>query len=358
MKVFTIFACLFFLQSCSEPAGPLAPSQPSPPSPPSALPETASARLTVWLDEQFAEYLDFSPLAKTRLGDKSDYDKLDDASDAAADRLLEWRSASVASMRSRFVRGELDAESQRSFDLWILMLERAEAAVAYRRHGYVFGRRGPHTGLPNSLINFHRVDELNDIEAYISRLEASGRYLKQYLDRAKASAAEGIRAPYFDYEMAISQIRRVTNGAPFSAGGTSALWADITGKIDGLQANEKIDVAEASALTEAARLAIQQNMQPAYEDILVWLEAGQDNLPDEAAGAWALPNGEAYYDYALERMTTLPLSSGEIHETGLSEVIRIHGEMQEIVEAVGYDGTLREFFDHLRKGDEFLLPQH
>ena len=30
-------------------------------------------RLTSWLDEEFVDYLNFSPLAKTRLGDKSDY---------------------------------------------------------------------------------------------------------------------------------------------------------------------------------------------------------------------------------------------------------------------------------------------
>ncbi|MDB2510038.1 hypothetical protein N9X32_05875, partial [Pseudomonadales bacterium] len=113
-------------------------------------PLTESQRLNQWLDREFVAYLDFSPLSKTRRGDKSDYDKLDDPSDAAADVRLAWRRSSVASLKAEFDRAALDAEAKRSYDLWVLMLDRAEAALAYRRYEYVFGRNGPHTGLPNA----------------------------------------------------------------------------------------------------------------------------------------------------------------------------------------------------------------
>jgi hypothetical protein len=56
----------------------------------------ATVRLNAWLDDEFAEYLDFSPLAKTRLGDKSDYGDLDDVSMVASNKILDWRRASVA----------------------------------------------------------------------------------------------------------------------------------------------------------------------------------------------------------------------------------------------------------------------
>ena len=62
---------------------------------------TESQRLNRWLDREFVAFLDFSPMSKTRLGDKSDYDKLDDPTDAAADVRLAWRRSSVASQIGR-----------------------------------------------------------------------------------------------------------------------------------------------------------------------------------------------------------------------------------------------------------------
>ena len=54
------------------------------------------------------------------------------------------------------------------------------------------------------------------MQAYIARLKASADYFDAYLQRAKLAAAAGIRAPYFDYDVAVSQIQRVTQGAPFT----------------------------------------------------------------------------------------------------------------------------------------------
>ncbi|MDB9918181.1 DUF885 domain-containing protein [Pseudomonadales bacterium] len=314
-----------------------------------------SQRLNQWLDGEFETYLDFSPMSKTRLGDKSDYDKLDDPSDAAADARLAWRRVSVASLKAEFDRDALEPEAQRSYDLWVFMLDRAEASLPYRRHEYVFGRNGPHTGLPNDLINYHKVDSASDMQAYIARLKASAGYFDAYLNRAKLAAAAGIRAPYFDYDVAVSQIQRVTRGAPFTDEGTSALWADITAKVDALVLAESITVVEAEALKAEAKTAILQSMEPAYDRINAWLEADRDSVPDTATGAWALPEGAAFYTYRLKQMTTLPLTAEAIHQTGLDEVTRIQAEMNAIRKSVGFEGSLQDFFTHLRTSDEFYF---
>ena len=162
----------------------------------SSAPAVETKRLNAWLDAEFSEYLDFSPLAKTRQGDKSDYGELDDVSMAASDRVTAWRRQSVEKMQTSFDRSKLDPEGKISWDLWEFMLQQAEAAEPYKWHRYIFGRSGPHTGLPNGLINYHKVDSAADMDAYISRLNQSGRYLGQYLVRAKTSAERGIRAPY------------------------------------------------------------------------------------------------------------------------------------------------------------------
>jgi hypothetical protein len=84
-----------------------------------------SEALTVWLDEQFAEQLDFSPQWKTRLGDKSDYGQLDDPSEAADEQELTWRRNSVAEMQATFTYDLLSEDAMTSWDTWVYSLERA-----------------------------------------------------------------------------------------------------------------------------------------------------------------------------------------------------------------------------------------
>lgn len=56
----------------------------------------------------------------------------------------------------------------------------------FRQYDYVFDQmRGHHTFMPQFLLNFHRVDTKQDMDAYISRLGESARALEQLLVRAE-----------------------------------------------------------------------------------------------------------------------------------------------------------------------------
>lgn len=365
MKSFLVCCSALLLVACSEPA---------PQSSPQSSPETGavaalseapehvvtaeeeSARLTAWLDEQFAEQLDFSPQWKTRLGDKSDYGQLDDASEEAADRELEWRRNSVAQMQSEFSYDLLTEDAKTSWDTWVYALERAEISEPYRRHGYIFGRGGPHASLPNFMINFHRVDELADMEAYISRLGQIDEVLAQYQQRAVRAIEDGIRQPRFNYDYAIAEIARITDGEPFGAEGISPLWNDVENKINILVENEQIDQDTRTRLQNEARAVFVDELQPAYSELLAWLQEDRNNASEEANGVWALPNGEDYYNARLSLMTTLDMSADEIHEIGLAEVERLRAEMETIKDTVEFDGTLAEFFVFMREDEQFYFP--
>lgn len=315
-----------------------------------------SQRFIEWLDAEYAEELDFSPLTRTRQGDKSAHGELDDVSEAALDTRLQWRRNSVAQMRTRFDRGQLDRQGQLSWDLWEYILEDAERSAAFRRHQYIFGRRGPQSALANSLINYHDVQDAGDMEDYISRLNQSQRYLLQYLERAKLAVADGIRAPHFDYQQAISEAKRVTSGAPFDDSEDSALWADVKTKIGNLLEADEISQEQAESFRVRSRDALLTRFKPALDEIVVWLEEDFKNVSDVAKGAWSLPNGEAYYNARLASMTTLPLTADEIHQTGIAEVARIQAEMDQIRRQVGFEGSLQDFFTYLREDDQFYLP--
>lgn len=315
-----------------------------------------SRRFNDWLDTEFAAEMDFSPLGKTRLGDKEDYGELDDVSEAALDRRVQWQRDSVARMAVEFDRGRLDVQAQLSWDLWQYRLDITELNRPFRRHRFIFGRNGPQSRLPNSLVNYHKVTSLADMEAYISRLAQSGRYMRQYLRRAELAAEDGIRAPYFDYDRTLSEIRRVTTGAPFTNDGSSALWMDITAKIASLAEIGLIDVQQGSDLTRRAQAALLEEFQPAYDEIAHWIEADRAYVSETASGAWSLPDGERYYAARLATYTTLDMSAAEIHEIGLAEVARIHEEMKQVKAQVGFDGSLQAFFEFMREDEQFYMP--
>jgi prolyl oligopeptidase len=59
------------------------------------------------------------------------------------------------------------------------------------------------------------------------------------------------------------------------------------------------------------------------------------------------------YESAARRFTTTSLSPEQIHQIGLDEVARIRGEMEELIQELGFDGDLQDFNDYLRTAPEF-----
>ncbi len=352
MRFLTCISFLLLLTACGE--------ESSPSNPVTAVDTISETeRLNAWLDEQYEEQLDFSPQTRTILTDKTDYDKLNDASLEAADQRLQWLQDSVATMRTEFDYDALTEDGRLSFDMWEYSLQQAESTVPWRNHGYIFGRGGPQTSLPSFLISFHRVDTVEDMEAYISRLREISRVMDQLMERAREASAMGIRQPAFAYDFAIGEIDRVVAGVPFNTSDdspNSPLWVDVQGKIDGLLEDSQIDSARANELRDEARAVLAGSFLETYNELRTWLEQDRQLADADARGAWALPDGDDYYQHRLELMTTLELSADEIHEIGLAEVARLRAEMEEVKEQAGFDGSLQEFFLFLREDPQFYYP--
>ena len=316
---------------------------------------TSDAALTAFLDAAFEAEIALDPEQLTQLGRKEQQDRLTDPSDAAAAARLAWRRGSVAAMKRQFDRAKLGEDARVSYDMWVLELERAEASTKWRGHNYIFDRNGPHTGLPNFLINQHRVDAPADMEAYIARVTALGPTLDVYLDRAKASAAKGVRMPGFAYDQSIELVGRLIAGAPFDGGADNALFADAKTKVTGLVTAGKIDAAAADRYTAEVAAAMTGSMKPAYDRLRAWLAADRAKASAEPRGAGALPDGAAYYNAMLRLQTTTDMTAEEIHALGLSEVARIRAEMEALKRAIGFEGKLEDFFVFLRSDDRFYV---
>ena len=314
-------------------------------------------RLSQWFAERWEEELDFSPLFKTYLGRKDDNDKIDDFSEAAEDVQLDWRRASATELKNNFDYDLLTPEAKISYDIWLYQLEEEEAALPFRRRGYVFHQmQGPHSFLPNFLINFHGVNNADDMRAYITRIGGVSRAMGQALERAQLAAGEGVHAPRFAYEGVKNQAQALITGAPFDGEGDAPIWSDANRKIAGLVEAGEIDEAAADEMRAAARDALLNEFKPAYDALIAWIDQDIANSPEVATGVGSLPDGEAYYDERLAASTTTSMTADEVHELGLAEVERIRGEMETIKNQVGFDGTLEDFFTFMREDDQFYYP--
>ncbi|HKS57567.1 MAG TPA: DUF885 domain-containing protein [Steroidobacteraceae bacterium] len=316
-----------------------------------------TTRINSWLDAKYEEQLDLSPIARSYAGEKKDYDKVDDMSEAAGDRALEWQRKSVEELKAKFDRAKLPQDAQLSYDLWIYQYEDAASVARFKRNNYIFDQLyGPHTRLAQFLMQIHRVDEPADMDAYIARIGGIARAQLQLLEIAKVNAAAGSRVPRFAYEQMIPQARTLITGAPFAGAGNSAVWTDVQTKVDGLVKAGKIDAAKADGYKAAARKALLEKWKPAYEQLIAWFESEVPKADAVATGVGKNPNGKAYYEAMLASSTTTQLTAEQVHQIGLDEVARIKGEMEQIKQKVGFKGTLQEFFKFVREDDRFYYP--
>ena len=73
-------------------------------------------------------------------------------------------------------------------------------------------------------------------------------------------------------------------------------------------------------------------------------------------GPGSCPQGSDYYAARLKHHTTTDWDAERIHALGLAEVERLHSEMRAIQAQVQFEGTLRDFFEHLRTDASFFYP--
>ena len=302
-----------------------------------AGPVSEDARLTTFLDTQFAEELKLRPQLATRLGMKEGMNRLDDIGDAAEARRLAWRRGSVAAMKVQFDRAKLSREGQVNYDIWALELDRAALTYKFRlyRPPFYSFLYSVHGQLPDFMINTHTVQDAADMRAYNARLRAMPAVLDTAIAQSRESDKAGVRAPKFQIERVIAGSRSLTSGAPFGTGPDAPLWADAKAKVGKLQSAGKVTPAEAAALLADTRTAL-LGLQPAYGRVIAWAQSELPTAPAGRVGAIALPGGAEYYAAALELATTTNLTAEQIHQTGLREVARIEAAQDLLAQQAGF----------------------
>ncbi|MFD0962563.1 DUF885 domain-containing protein [Pseudofulvibacter geojedonensis] len=312
-----------------------------------------SVKLNTYFENQFVAFLDRHPQSQTRLGIKDDYDKWDDISPYAKALEVEESKKALSYLIDSIQTSLLNEDDLLSYQLYKQTLENEIADHQYVLYKYpVEQMHGMQAEIPAFLINMHQIETEDDAEDYIARLNGIKPLFNQLEENLKASEKQGVMIPKFVFAHVISDSENIIKGYPFDkTEGLSTLYEDFKEKI------VKIDLGadKTDTLFIEAEKALLESVLPAYKSLISLLKE-QEKTSSTDDGVWKFPKGEAFYSNALKRTTTTNLTADEIHEIGLSEVKRIHSEMNAIKEQVGFNGTLQEFFTFMRTDKEFYFP--
>lgn len=314
--------------------------------------QTESERLNAFFERTFEEDLKRSPMFQSYLGKKWNYGEWDDISDEFHEQTLALMKNRLQTLES-FDTSQLSEQEKLSLRLYKMRIDRDLANEPFRNHRYIVHQfRAAHTSVPSFLINIHRVSDVSDAKAYISRLDNVSGYFDQVIAQMKNREKAGVYPPKWAYDQMIAAATNVITGAPFDTSTSpSTLWEDIQSKIDKLN----IDEVEKQTLLGEAKAALVTSVKPAYQALIDEF-AHQQALSPEGDGVWRLPDGKAWYNNRLAWFTTTDLTADEIHQIGLENVERIHKAMMAIKDQVGFDGDLNAFFDFMRSDPQFYYP--
>ena len=208
---------------------------------------------------------------------------------------------------------------------------------------------GIQAGLASFMLNKHEIENVADAEAYIARLSSFKTAIDQVIANLKIREDKGIIAPKFVFPHALSDCVNIMGDKEKL--NENLFILDLKAKMEKANLKEE-DIAE---LTSSASETVTQIVNPAYEKLIDCLTLLETKATTDD-GVWKFPEGEEFYQYRLEKMTTTSLTGDEIFDLGKSEVARIHAEMQSIMDEVEFNGSLQDFFKFMKVDPQFYYP--
>lgn len=310
----------------------------------------AGAELHVLFDEFAERNLELNPLFATSIGDYRYNDRM------ANSNSPEYRAA-VTAMDEEYLqrlleidRQQLGYQDQISYDLF-----RIDRALSLE------GNQFPFHLLPinqfYSLTNFfvqlgsgasiHPFNTVKDYDDFLSRADQYAINVDQVILNMKQGMHEGIVQPRILMEKLVPQIEsQIVDDVE-----QSSFYTPVRNMPADFGAEDR------ERLTAAYKEKISNTIIPAYQRLDNFLGDEYIAAARETVGLYALPNGKAWYEYMVRLRTTTDMTPEEIHQIGLDEVARIHGEMHDVMAEVGFEGDLADFFDFVNTDEQFFFDK-
>jgi uncharacterized protein (DUF885 family) len=214
---------------------------------------------------------------------------------------------------------------------------------SYRNAPYVVAQNtGAFVEVPDFLDSNHVVANAADADAYLARLEAYSAALDGETERLAHDRGIGVVAPDFLLDKTLKQMK----GARSQPVGEWGLVTSLERRTKAIPGDWR---ARALALAR-------DKVAPAMDRQIAEL-ARHRARADGRAGVWKLPDGEAYYAWALRAATTSSLTPAEVHRMGLDQLAELQARMEPLLRAQGLTrGTVGERMTALGKDPKQLFP--
>ena len=303
----------------------------------------------------FLDYVQESPEFQTRLGYKSNYDQWDDITWEQRKRKIRKAIYNLKYLHDTIDYDKLDEATKISYRLIERRFERQIESNDYFFNSYpVTHRGGKHSSIPSFLINYHKVDDEDDVKDYLKRLRNIEPLMDDLIRELKFRDDLDILAPQFVYPHAIKVCQNIISGYPFEdVKKRNVLFNDFSKKLDKLDLSGPV---KTRYLSEAEAILV-TIVKSSYRKLIDFLSTQETKATDNF-GVWKYKDGAEYYQFQLDGYTTLGLTPEQIHATGLQEVERIHQEIYGIMEATQFEGTLQDFFEFMRTDPQFYYPDN
>jgi len=263
-------------------------------------------------------------------------DTLDDVSAGYVLGTYDLIRRTLAELRSH-PRDVLDPRSRLHYDLY-------EDWLATRLDGetFAFHNYDPVTATIDRLYDIEAIWPVTtdaDVEDYLSRLSQFRRYYRQQIDGLAHREKAGILAPQFMVQDAIFTIESLLGLSGVRPPDATTLEVEATPVFQSiatrLESREWTSTEERAASLDRATAVTRDEVLPALWDMLCALDDILPRSPD-VGGATTLPNGKAFFEYALRRETTLSLTADDLRRTGQAEVDRVLAENRAVLASLGH----------------------
>ena len=336
-----VLAAIFLVAGCGESKNQGAPE---------ATEVGAAGALSVLFDDHFERNLEMNPLNATFIGDYRYNDRLANSNGP------EYRAASEA-MDQEFLqrllaidREQLGEQDRLSYDIFKINRELSLESNQFPSHLQPINQ---FYAITNSFVQLgsgssaHPFKTVKDYEDFLSRVDDFAVIIDQIISNMKQGMQEGVTQPRILMEKLVPQVASQIIDDPRE----SAFYMPVINMPEDFSADDR------ERLTVAFEDKISNTIIPAYQRLNNFLTDEYIAAARETVGLYAQPNGEAWYAYMVRLRTTTDMTPDEIHQIGLDEVARIHGEMHGVMEEAGFEGDLKDFFEFVNSDDQFFYDE-
>jgi uncharacterized protein (DUF885 family) len=311
------------------------------PRPGAGPPNEATRALHALFDEEWEYAMRENPTWASALGDRRYNDRWPDLSLAAVERRHRHQSE-VLDRLKRIDRAALSPADQLNYDLFKKDFEEGVEGYKYRWHLVPLNQRGG-IQTESELADLLPFTTVKDYEDWIARLRAFPKMMDETIALMREGARVRMIHPRVIMERLPAQIDKQITATPEE----SPFYAPFK------EFPDSIPAAERARLLRAGRDAVNAQVIPAYRKFREFFVKEYLPATFPEVGAWQMPDGAEMYAFEARRYTTTALTPQQIHEIGQAEVRRIRTEMEAIMRRVGFQGSLQDFFKHLRTDPKF-----